>query len=776
MRSVIKRDSPLRGQSLFVFTLHGQSLLVFTVLLVGLSGIVAQVVLLRELLVSFYGNELSLGLILANWIMSEAAGVFIIGRVIDRVKNKINIFIILQVIFALVLPLSVYLARCVKSIAGVPFVEGMSLSLIFYSSLFIMLPVAFCHGALFSASCKIYSSYAKDSADCVGRIYAWETIGTIAGGVLLTYLLIPRLDSFQIAFIISALIIFVCLPFYRRISTVFRYLVFFVLLLAAYLFLSGAASKISAYAIQKQWKGEEVLDYRNSIYGNIAVVQKEGERTFFYNGLPVITTPYPDMVFVQEFGNLPLLFHPAPKDVLIIGAGAGGLINEMLKYPVKRLDYAELDPLIIRMLQEYPSSLTARELGDKRVNVINKDGRFFLKRTQNRYDVMMVGLSKPSDLSSNRLFTEEFFDLAKGRMNPAGVLALYLPGSMTYLSCDLRDLNACVLNGLKSAYNYVRVIPGDYNIFLASDSAGIMSVTPGLLTQRMRGENIKPGILVPAYLEYRLNKSHLEWFNRSSLGATTKMNRDFMPFAVYEMLIIWNKQFSSGFAGVLGAMKNLDLVVPLVLVLVLTFALIMFLSCKRNLAKLSVPYAVATTGFFGMMINLVLIFSFQVVYGYLYHKIGILISIFMAGTAVGSLFMTRSLRNIKNSINLLIKLEIAMIIFSYLASAVITGLAAEARYIAPIFIALFFVSGVFIGLEFPLATGVYLKENRGVGLTSGLFYFSDLMGGWLAGIVGGVLLLPVLGLFNTCMVIIFMKLSSLLLLVIFRKGLTRATI
>ena len=57
---------------------------IFTILVVGLSGIVAQVMLLRELLVSFYGNELTLGLILANWIISEALGVFIIGKFIGN--------------------------------------------------------------------------------------------------------------------------------------------------------------------------------------------------------------------------------------------------------------------------------------------------------------------------------------------------------------------------------------------------------------------------------------------------------------------------------------------------------------------------------------------------------------------------------------------------------------------------------------------------------------------------------------------------------------------
>ncbi len=768
---------------------------ILTILVVGSSGIVAQVMLLRELLVSFYGNELTLGMILANWIISEALGVFIIGKFIDKIKHKINpvrntvleknntivsngvnIFIILQIIFSLTLPLSIYFARIVKSMLGVPFGEAMGLSSIFYSSLFIMLPVSFCHGALFSCGCKIYSSYIKESISSIGKVYAWETIGTIIGGIVLTYLLIPHLNSFQIAFIISISNLIICLFFFKDISKIFKYVILVLILLMVYLPLSGALNKMHDYAIKKQWKNQEVLDYRNSIYGNIVVIKKEEQSTFFYNGLPIITTPYPDITFVQEFGNLPLLFHPHPKDILVISGGAGGLINEILKHPIRKIDYAELDPLLIEMLKKYPSSLTQRELSDSRVNIVNQDGRFFVKNTSNKYDIALIGLSKPADLSTNRVFTQEFFALIKKRLNPDGILALYLPGSLTYLSSQLRDLNACIFNGLKNTYRYARIIPGDYNIFLASSSQDIMRVNPNLITQRIGQDNIKADILVPAYLDYRLNKRHLEWFTHSSIGATRKINQDFMPTAVYQMLVLWNKQFSGGVAHILEALGNLDLKVILVWICAITFILFLIFSYKHNLIKLSITYSIATTGFFGMLMNLILIFSFQVIYGYLYHRIGLLISIFMAGTALGSIFMTHNTKKIKNSLSLLVKLEAAIVLFSYLSALIITRFLGYTNFYALIFMALFFISGLLIGLEFPLAIKMYLQERERIGFTSGFLYFSDLIGGWLAGVVGAVVLLPILGLFNTCMVIIFLKLSSLLLLVIFSKRLTKVII
>lgn len=744
---------------------------ILTILIIGLSGIVAQVLLLRELLVSFYGNELTIGVILANWVIAEALGVFIIGKIIDRIKNKINLFIFLEIIFSLILPVSIFLSRTFKGILGVPFTEAVGLYVIFGASLLIILPLSFCHGALFSAAAKLSSQFSKDPARSIGKVYSWETTGTIIGGIILTYLFIPYLNSFQIVFIISLsnlLILFFFLKYLP--NKKINHIVLFLIILSILLFLIISPSNIHRFSINKQWKKLKVLDYRNSVYGSITVTKEKEQYTFFYNGSPIITTPYPDITFVEEFGHLPLLFHPGPKDALIISSGAGGLINEVLKHPVKKIDYAELDPLIIETLGDYPTGLTRHELADKRVNIINSDGRFFLKTTDAKYDIVLVGLSKPSDLSINRLFTQEFFSLVKKRLNPEGILALWLPGSLTYLSKELKDLNACILNGLKNTYDYVRIIPGDYNIFLASSNADIMDVSAGLISQRISEQNIKSNILVPAYIDYRLDKRWLDWFMRSFRDATEKINRDLAPFAVYKMLIFWNKQFSPGLAPLLASLDNLNLKAIYVLIFIMTALLFYIFRRRLSLARLNIAYSISTSGFFGMLTNLILIFSFQVFYGYLYHRIGILISIFMAGIALGSFLITRNLENIKKGVGLFIKLEIVIIIFSGSLALIITSLFGVLVNPSLIFISLFFIPGFLIGLEFPLASKIYLREERKVGEVSGLLYGADLLGGWLAGILGGIILLPVLGLFGTCMIIMMLKLSSLFLLIFIKRG------
>ena len=77
-----------------------------------------------------------------------------------------------------------------------------------------------------------------------------------------------------------------------------------------------------------------------------------------------------------------------------------------------------------------------------------------------------------------------------------------------------------------------------------------------------------------------------------------------------------------------------------------------------------------------------------------------------------------------------------------------------------LFLTLSFISGFLTGSQFPLANKLYLKKSGNLSQTAGLLYASDLLGGWLGGIVGAVVLLPVLGLTGTCLTVALLKLTS----------------
>jgi len=124
-------------------------------------------------------------------------------------------------------------------------------------------------------------------------------------------------------------------------------------------------------------------------------------------------------------------------------------------------------------------------------------------------------------------------------------------------------------------------------------------------------------------------------------------------------------------------------------------------------------------------------------------------------------------------------LELAIITYAILLPFIFIGLVLHfGQWISPSFMAMIifglsFVSGALIGGEFPLANQIYLKSSLSLGKSVGIIYASDLLGGWLAGIVGGVVLLPILGLLETCIFVVIMKLSSFIIIFTMNLGQTR---
>lgn len=751
----------------------------------GVSSITAQVLLMREFLVSFLGNELTLGIILANWMILEAAGAFILGKSAEKVKRKIEIYVLLQIVFSLALPSSVYLTRIFKNFIVTTPGEALGFAPILYSSLLILLPVAVSHGALFTYGCKLYPLTQEKNIPSIGKVYVLETVGFVLGGLLMSFLLIRYLNSFEIAFAISLANTIISIPLLSQkgargpgFQRALRGISIILTLFFAFLFLSSSVQRIHWASIRSQWKGLQPIHYENSIYGNITVTKDRDQFTFFTDGTPSLTTPVPDIASIEDFVHFPMLLHERPQSVLILSGGAGGMIHEILKHPVNRVDYVELDPLLLRLIQEFRTPLTEGELSDKRVNIHYADARLFINKTSNRFDLIFIGLSCPQELRANRLFSFEFFSVAQKRMNPGGMIALTLPGSLTYISPELRDLNGCILNTLTSVYRYVRIIPGDINLYIASDSENLEQTGTEEVASRIEKRNLKTGLFNRAYIEHRLHGRWLEWFSQSIEGKTTSLNSDFRPVGVYFSLSYWNALFSPHLTGIFKWVEGFSIKWSLALVAAVTlFAGAVFMKWPSS-SGYSLPFAILTSGFAVMIFDLAIIFTFQTLYGYLYYQIGLLITAFMVGIALASHIMNRCLERIRRDSRLFLVSEMWIIALSLLLPLLFS---IPARHLERsllhsllygILFGVAFLSGASIGIQFPLAAKIFLNlsPNRtAMGKTAGLLYGADLLGGFFGGLLGGVFLLPILGLKDTCFMVALIKASSFLLLVLFAK-------
>ncbi|MCX8116359.1 MAG: spermine synthase [Desulfobacterota bacterium] len=762
-----------------MFPLH------LSLLIMGASGIVAQILLLRELLVSFMGNELTLGIILANWLLLEALGSFLLGKTAEWTGKKLEVYVFLQIFFSVALPFSIYLCRTFKNMVGLTPGEGLGILPILYASFLILLPVSMSHGALFTYGSKLHSQAEGGQAPSIGRVYLLETIGSILGGLLITFWLLRHFQSFEIAFMVSLTNAFISAyllwplgrPWCRTRNLSFLLCLVYTLLFLV-LILSPLSDRIHRFSLQQQWKGLTVLHNENSIYGNLTVTRRGEQYTFFTDGVPSITTPVPDLASIEDLVHFSMLFHERPSSILVLSGGAGGVIHEILKYAVSKVDYVELDPLLLTLIKKYPTPLTQSELSDPRVKIHHTDGRLFLQRTSERYDLILIGIPSPQELQTNRLFSEEFFDMARKRMYPGGLLVFTLPGSLTYISPELKRFNGCLLDTLKRVFRHVRVIPGETNLYFGSDAETLPRLTPQDLMKRLEERKVRTHLFTRNYVEYRLHERWQRWYEESMKREGVHINSDFKPLAVFFSLSYWTALFSPPLSPWFAWFSGLNLTWFLWLLVPLTSILVLLFFKKPALSGYAVPYAILTSGVTDMILDLALLFTFQTLFGYLYHQIGLLITVFMVGVALGSFGVTRSLDRIRNAVGLFLASELALILFSALLPTILTF---PARHLEKpaisvtlfgMFLLMSLFCGTLVGFQFPLSAKLYLGTRSGKGKvahTAGLLYGADLVGGFFGGLLGGVLLLPVLGLHRTCLALALLKASSLLLLLMFRR-------
>jgi len=724
-----------------------QSEIILALVLRGFIALSAQSLLLREFLITFYGNELTIGLIWANWIFWEALGSALAVKFALKTRLASFFYALIQILICLYLPVSIFLIRIIKNILAIPLGEGVGIPAVFISSFFILGPLNILDGMEFPLGCRIWADFSRKNEEPSGKVYALEALGFILAGPIFTYLFISRFHSFQIALTLAALNL-------SKIS----------LLLCLSLLFSGLATKLQKTSLAKQWKNQRLISYRNSVYSNLTLINDCEQFTIFSNGTPIITTPVPDISRIEELVHFGMSACSQPaKEVLLLGAGPGGLLKEILKYKIDRVDYTEIDPALIEMVRQIPTALTREELIDPRVKIIFLDGRRFLSTTRNRYGLIIINLPLPTSLQLNRFYTQEFFALAKSHLEKNGILIFGLNGSLNYVSKELRSLNGSLLNTLKDEFPNLFIIPGDTNLYLASNE--YFEITPRIITNRLRERNISTRLFSPDYIEYRLNPDRQRWFVES-MGKLThiRKNTDLQPSEVFYSLDYWNAMFSPRWRLFYRTIDKLDFKTLAGFVVIAGMVWFLLQTANPKLKRFSPKFALFTTGFSGMSLNLIFIFAYQAFYGFIFYHIALLTAAFMSGLSLASWLVTNRLKEIKRPAFFFSIIELFMLTFCLALGPLLTAINTVRQINLPFtFFILSFVVGLLAGAEFPLANKIRSgKDTQG---TAGTLYAWDLMGGWLACLVISTALIPVLGILKTCIILACLKLFSLSLII-----------
>jgi spermidine synthase len=149
-----------------------------------------------------------------------------------------------------------------------------------------------------------------------------------------------------------------------------------------------------------------------------------------------------DDVFTQVMlGHLPMIVHPAARDVLVIGMGSGVTLAAAARHPAAAIDLVEISPEVLDLGDRYFRAINRDVLHDARVAVHVEDGRNFVAfHPTRRYDVIISEPSNPWMTGVANLFTDEFFAQARERLRPGGILSQWFH----YYSMDLEDVRSVV--------------------------------------------------------------------------------------------------------------------------------------------------------------------------------------------------------------------------------------------------------------------------------------------------------------------------------------------
>ena len=743
----------------------------FALFLIGFVAIVGQILLIRELLVVFYGNELSTAIVLASWLIWTSLGSATLGRIVDAISNKYRVFGLAQLLLALLLPASILIVRLSKILWNIPVGEVVDLATMMGISFAILAPFCFLSGFLFALGCGFHSEATGGRSKSVGTVYLLEAIGSGAGGVAFTVLFVHFFNHLQTSFAISALLILssILLLLKRGRPSVW---VSGSVLIGFFVLLAFQGQKWEMMSRGWEWKGYCLIDSEDTQYGNLAAISAGGQTNFFENGLWMFT--YPDLLTAEESVHFALLEHAKPKRILLIGGGISSSLAQILKHPtVSRVDYVELDSTLIAMGRQILPPEATRALDDPRVHIIYNDGRKHIKTTESRYDVVIVNLPDPMTAQLNRFYTVEFFQEVRRITLPGGLLSLSLTSSENIIGPTLAQLLNSLHRSMSTVYRDVVVLPGGTARFFGSMEPGTMVSDPRVLVNRIRERHLALKYVREYYLLFNLSQERQDYFlGILDAAKGIRINRDLSPSCYFHDIIHWSAQYTPRLKRIflfIGRIELMWFILPIGVLTALFFAFARRKAHEKAL-KPTLIYAVFVTGYSEMTLNVVLILAFQILYGYVYYKIAILITAYMIGLILGSWHITPYIERIRKPLRILMSIQGGLALYPILLLGIIIlfhsshSLSRTSSIMEVGFPLLTLVAGYLGGLHFPLANGVYLAGRKEVGKIASLIYGVDLVGSSAGALSAGIILLPILGISETLYLIVAFNLSALGLL------------
>ena len=422
-----------------VRTAEGSATIYVAIALSGFSALGAEVIWTRQLALLFGATVYSFSIILATFLGGLGLGSAVAGSWLRTIKDARRALAWCQVLLMLAVGWSAL--SIAKTLPLWPaqqadiFNPWQTFQMDLLRAAWAILPAA----ALWGASFPLALASIKregDNAAPVGRLYGANTAGALAGALFFGAIVVPVFGSHNaerwLIGITAMTAVILLAP--RRLRMADSTPLIAVILTACLLAWSvpGVPDLVIAYGRDFATRRDAppnilyVGEGRNS---SIAVSEwPNGVRNFHVAGKVEASTEPKDMRLERMLGHLSALAHPNPKSVLVVGFGAGITAGTFTRYPgIERIVICEIEPLIPQRVAAFFSKANHDVYNDPRVQIVYDDARHYMRTTNETFDVITSDPIHPWVKGAATLYTTEYFETVRSRLNPGGVVSQWVP-------------------------------------------------------------------------------------------------------------------------------------------------------------------------------------------------------------------------------------------------------------------------------------------------------------------------------------------------------------
>jgi spermidine synthase len=682
------------------------------------------------------------------WLVGTGLGSLAGGRILGDSPGKISCCA-LPLGMAFMLLGSICILRCCPSWLGYSWGEILSLPSWAAIAIGALFPLCFISGILFPLLGQLAKRFSSPLQSLLG-VYQTEALGAAVGGALGLFL-ITWVDGIPLALLINSGLAGCAFWFWkahpqRRPNDKWA----FILLIMVPLFILlalGTGKILDQKSREIQWQPFSLKKVQETPFGNLALAERTGQFDFFLNGIFQFSSPDPRRA--EEKTHLPLLIHPEPRTIFLIGGGLSGSLREILKHPmIQSVDYVELDPDWVKSVCQILPELRSLIKSNPKTHLLLGDGRRILMKRGKCYDLILLDLPGPVSLQLNRFYTQEFFQTAKDHLNPGGILVLVLNGPADMIGVSQSETFKSLYDTLKTVFPGTTLFPGEEITLLGFRNEPDPGISPALILSRLKERSISLHYLNPLQIQTILSPWRTHYFQKVfNHGRPGEANRDLKPVSFFNQvrsdLASQNPWLAACLQGFRTIPVSFLIGFPLLPWAILLVWIKFFPGVRPGLTVLT---SIGVSGFSAMAVEIMVLVLFQINLGILYLEIGLLIALFMLGLAGGPFFINFIERHSLPLRLIIVGLQVMISAFFLLLIGLAKGMGEWPEGILKLFFYFSMAfSGGLCGAIYALCSKAYFLLRKGISRTAGTLYGLDLLGASLASLGIPLFLLPLWG-------------------------------